>query len=94
MAARSVACTPPAGDGGTETRDATAVGQSADSWETALADGLLSAGCDAVVVVPNKRLEAIVARFRARRLTVRTLTQEEECVARRSAAGDRRGGRR
>ena len=81
MADASTATRSPAGDGRIETRDATAAGQSADSWETALADGLLSAGCDTVVVVPDKRLEPIVARFRARRLTVRTLTQEEECVA-------------
>ncbi len=69
------------GGGQTETRDATAVGHSPGNWETALADGLLSAGCDAAVVVPDKRLEPIVARLRARRLPIRTLTQEEECVA-------------
>lgn len=50
-------------------------------WESALADGLLSAGCDAAVLVPDKRLEPIASRLRARMVPVRTLLQEEECVA-------------
>jgi len=49
-------------------------------WESALADGLLSAGCDAAVLVPDKRLEPIASRLRSR-VAVRTLLQEEECVA-------------
>jgi sulfopyruvate decarboxylase subunit alpha len=51
------------------------------SWESALADGLLGAGCDAAVLVPDKRLEPIASCLRARNVPVRTLLQEEECVA-------------
>ncbi len=50
-------------------------------WESALADGLLSAGCDAAVLVPDKRLEPIASRLRSRSVPVRTLLQEEECIA-------------
>ena len=49
-------------------------------WESELADGLLSAGCDAAVLVPDTRLEPIVSRLRSQ-VPVRSLLQEEECVA-------------
>jgi sulfopyruvate decarboxylase alpha subunit len=56
-------------------------GRRASHWESILADELVDAGCDTFALVPDKRLEPIVVRLRAREMLVRTLTQEEECVA-------------
>lgn len=42
---------------------------------------LVDAGCETFAIVPDKRLEPIVAQLRTRQMLVRTLAAEEECVA-------------
>jgi sulfopyruvate decarboxylase alpha subunit len=55
--------------------------ETAVAWERWLADELLDAGVDVGALVPDKRLDPVIAGLRARGLRVRSLTQEEECVA-------------
>ena len=64
----------------------------AQSWQEAAGDALADAGVEVAAWVPERRLDAIVARLAARDIAVRTLTREEECVA--YAAGRRLGGGR
>jgi sulfopyruvate decarboxylase subunit alpha len=56
-------------------------GPSTLGWEPQLADALVESGCETFTLVPDKRLEPIVARLRTRQTLIRTLTAEEECVA-------------
>jgi sulfopyruvate decarboxylase alpha subunit len=51
------------------------------AWEYGLADELIDAGIDVAALVPDKRLDPVIIGLRARALRVRSLTQEEECVA-------------
>jgi len=53
----------------------------ASSWERWLAGELLDAGIDVAALVPDKRLDPIVAALRDRDMLVRVLLAEEECVA-------------
>jgi sulfopyruvate decarboxylase alpha subunit len=53
----------------------------APSWTGRLADELVDSGVDAAALVPDRRLDPIIARLRARDILVRVLAQEEECVA-------------
>jgi sulfopyruvate decarboxylase alpha subunit len=53
----------------------------APSWAWRLADELVDAGVDAAALVPDRRLDAIIERLRARGILLRVLAQEEECVA-------------
>ena len=50
-------------------------------WERRLADELIDAGVDVAALVPDKRLDPVIDGLRARGLLLRSLTQEEECVA-------------
>ena len=59
-------------------------------WPAELAQELVDAGVDAAAIVPDKRLDPIIAALRAHGTTVRALAAEEECVA--YAAGRRLAG--
>lgn len=50
-------------------------------WGRRLADELADNGIDAAAVVPDKRLDPIIAGLRDRGVLLRVLAQEEECVA-------------
>jgi len=60
---------------------AAATGPLVSGWETDLADALVRSGCTTFALVPDKRLDPIVARLRTRGMLIRSLAQEEECVA-------------
>lgn len=62
------------------------------TWQEDLADAAIDHGIDVVAYVPDSKLEPIMARFRQRDITIRTLAREEECIA--YAAGVYYGGRR
>jgi sulfopyruvate decarboxylase alpha subunit len=50
-------------------------------WERWLADELVDAGIDVGALVPDKRLDPVIAGLRDRGLLLRSLAQEEECIA-------------
>ena len=62
------------------------------AWQIELADALIDGGVTVVALVPDSRLDGIVARLTERDLPVRVLPREEECIA--FAAGHRLAGTR
>ena len=60
------------------------------TWQQELADGLIAAGIEVAVWVPDKRLAPIAEQLVERGITLRTLTREEECFG--YAAGFRAAG--
>jgi sulfopyruvate decarboxylase subunit alpha len=60
---------------------AAATGPVVPGWESDLADSLVRSGCTTFALVPDKRLDPIVARLRTRGMLIRSLAAEEECVA-------------
>jgi sulfopyruvate decarboxylase subunit alpha len=63
------------------TRELPATGPLVSGWESDLADSLVRSGCTSFAIVPDKRLDPIVARLRTRGTLIRSLASEEECVA-------------
>ena len=61
-------------------------------WAAELAEELVDCGVDAAALVPDRRLDPIIAALRTRGTLVRALAAEEDCVA--YAAGRRLAGGR